>query len=165
MTTAPQHSSMPRSPRYAELSLREDETIIAEGVISSGIYWKAFAVLVLAIIIGLKAWQLGVFLGFVTFVMFVMAALTRKFLLLILTNHRVIVRFGIMNLDTIQIRFSSIESVEVKRTLIGQFLGYGIVAIRGTGTRSIAVPFVANAVAFRDILDEVLYRADKNNRS
>ena len=147
--------------RYAGISLREGEKILAEGLISTGIFWKSFAVLIIAICVGLFAWQLGVFLLVVAMLMFLVSSLTKRFLLLALTDYRVLVRYGIMNLETLQIRFDSLESVEVHRTLMGQFLGYGNVILTGNGTRRIIIPFVANAAYFRDKLDQVLYKREK----
>tara|TARA_B100001179_G_scaffold231924_1_gene223177 strand:- start:786 stop:1304 length:519 start_codon:yes stop_codon:yes gene_type:complete len=150
-----------RDPRLADIGLREGETIIINGIISPGIYWKSLFVLLLALLISLLAWQLGALLLIVSIMMFGVAFLTQRFLLLVLTDHRVIVRYGIMNLETTQIRFSSMESVEVQRTLVGQLLGYASVVLTGTGTRVLIVPFVANANQFRNALDEILFRQDE----
>lgn len=160
MTAA--HPSHPS--RYAGISLREDEKILVDGIVSTGIFWKAFAVAMLAVCVGLMAWQLGVFLLIVSFLMFVVAALTKRFLLLALTDYRVLVRYGIMNLETLQIRFDSLESAEVHKTLVGQFLGYGNVVLTGKGTRRIIIPFIDNAEFLRDRLDEILYEREKGAR-
>ena len=150
-----------RDPRLADIGLREGETILINGIISPGIYWKSLFVLLLALLVGLLAWQLGALLLIVSLIMFGVAFLTQKFLLLVLTDHRVIVRYVIINLETTQIRFSSLESVEVQRTLVGQLLGYASVVLTGTGTRVLVVPFIANANQFRNALDEILFRQDE----
>ena len=44
------------------ITLRDGEEILIEAVISNAIFWKSLAVVVLAVLIGILAWQLGVFL-------------------------------------------------------------------------------------------------------
>ncbi len=154
----------PEPSRYAGISLREGEKMLAAGDISAGIFWKSFAIALIALCIGLFAWQLGAFLFAVALVMFLVASLTKRFLLLALTDYRVLVRYGIMNLETLQIRFDSLESAEVHTTLMGQFLGYGNIVLTGNGTRRIIIPFVSNAVYFRDKLDQILYKREKERQ-
>lgn len=147
------------------IKLRDGERPLLKGVIALGIYWKAMAVALLALLIGgVIAWQLGVFLLIVAGVTAVIAMLTKKFLFLALTNERVLIRRGIIKIDTLQLRLDSLESVEVQRTIVGQFLGYASVVITGVGSRFTVVPFVENAVAFRDALDDALYSKDDKKK-
>ena len=138
------------------VTLNRDEEILATGEISYGIYWKAAVVATLAVLLLITVRNLGIFLLLVSAVMFVAAYLERYFLLLILTNQRVIIRHGVIKIDTTQIRLSRIESAEVEHTIPGMLLGYGSVVLSGTGSRISAVPFVANASQFRNKLDEIL---------
>ncbi len=147
------------------VKLREGESPVLNARISAGIYWKACAVVLLSFLIGLIAWQLGVFLLCVAIITASTGFLTKKFLFLALTNQRVLMRRGIIKVDTMQLRLESLESVEVQRTLVGQFLGYASVVITGVGTRFTLVPFVANAVEFRDALDDALYKKEKPSDS
>ena len=137
-------------------TLNSDEEILATGEISCGIFWKAAVVATLSLLLMLVVFRLGVFLLLVAAIMFVAAYLERHFLLLILTNQRVIIRHGVIKIDTAQIRLSRIESAEVEHTIPGMVLGYGAVVLSGTGSRISAVPFVANASQFRNKLDEIL---------
>jgi uncharacterized membrane protein YdbT with pleckstrin-like domain len=138
------------------VTLNSDEDILATGEISYGIFWKAAVVATLAILLLITVRNLGIFLLLVAAIMFVVAYLERYFLLLILTNQRVIIRHGVIKIDTTQIRLSRIESAEVEHTIPGMLLGYGAVVLSGTGSRISAVPFVANASHFRNKLDEIL---------
>ncbi|MGE4313074.1 MAG: PH domain-containing protein [Pseudobdellovibrionaceae bacterium] len=146
------------TPTAEYISLRDGEEMYLEGIISGGIFWKSLAVACLGLVVGLIAWQLGLLLLIVAGIMFLIAWLTRHYLLLVLTNHRVLVRYGIINLDTTQIHLETIESVEVRRTLIGRFLGYASVVVSGTGSRVLIIPYIENADHFRNVLDELLYR-------
>ena len=138
--------------------LQEGEEILRVATIHPGIYWKTVAVGIIALIliINIPTFNLGIFVAFVAFVMFCLATLYKHFLLLVLTNRRVFLRHGILRVDTIQIRHSRIESVETERTIMGQILGYASVVIMGTGSRNTAIPFIADALAFRNELDECL---------
>lgn len=136
--------------------LTPDERILNHAIISPGIYWKGIAVLAVALLMCLKAFNLGVFLLLVAIVILTIAHLTKHFLLLSATNKRVIMRAGIMNLDVIQLRYSKIESVELAWTIIGQFLGYASVVITGTGSRVVVIPFIADAVQFREAVNQQL---------
>ena len=146
------------------INIREGEKLVLNTQISNAIYWKACLVLIFALLVGvLLAWQLGVFLLIVAVATAGAAFLVKKFLFLALTNQRVLIRRGVIKIDTLQLRLDTIESVEVQRTLVGQILGYASVVITGLGNRFTIVPFVRNATEFRDRIDETLY--DRDNKS
>ncbi len=140
--------------------LLEGETMLVQGRVHPAIYWKAVAVLGLAVVLLFKAFALGMFLAFVSAVMFFLASLTQRYLVLILTDKRVIIRSGIAFVELIEIRHSQIESVELFYTLPGQFFRYASVVVSGTGRRSVMVPYMENAVEFRRALEEILIKRD-----
>ena len=146
-------------------TLNSDEDILATGEISYGIFWKTAVVATLAILLLITVYNLGILLLLVSAVMFIVAYLERYFLLLILTNQRVIIRHGVIKIDTTQIRLSRIESAEVEHTIPGMLLGYGAVVLSGTGSRISAVPFVANASQFRNRMDEMLMNRERRHGS
>jgi hypothetical protein len=139
-----------------------DEVILRHATISTGIYWKGCAVLVLGILVMFKAFSVGVLLLCVGLLSLFIAHLTRHFLLLAATNKRVIMRAGIINLDVLQLRYSKIESVELAWTIVGQFLGYASVVITGTGSRVVIIPFIKDAIAFRQAMNEELLKREGN---
>jgi len=145
--------------------LTPDEKIIHHVTISPGIYWKGFAVLTIAILLMLLSPVLGLYLAVVSGIMLLIAHLTKHFLLLAATNKRIIMRAGILNLDVIQLRYSKIESVELAWTLIGQFIGYASVVITGTGSRIIIIPFVKDAIAFRNATNEQLIAREESGKT
>lgn len=161
-TPAPQKQMRPSAPGQNILAsmLMPDEKMIHRVSISTGIYWKGLTLLVIALLVMLKAFALGVFLLLVSAVTLGIAHLTKHFLLLAATDKRVLIRSGIINLDVIQMRYSKIESVELAWTIIGQLLGYASVVISGTGQRVIIIPFVADAVRFREKMTQILLERD-----
>ena len=49
------------------------------------------------------------------------------------TNRRVVYRKGIVSIATDEIFLDKVESVFVKQTLVGRWLNYGSITVRGTG--------------------------------
>lgn len=156
----PVRPSAPRQPTV-EGMLLPDEKLIRIVTISPGIYWKGLTVLVIAILVFIKWPPLGILFLIVSGLMLLIAFLTKHFLLLASTDKRILVRGGIINLDVIQMRYSKIESVELAWTIIGQFLGYASVVITGTGQRVTIVPFVADALQFREEITAILLAKDE----
>ncbi len=143
--------------------LQPGETLVRLARISGGIYWKSVAVLILALIVmtSVILFNLGLFLLLVAAIMAAHAYLTKHYLILALTDKRVLVRQGILNLDTVQLRFNRIESVELEWSIPGRLLNYSVVVLTGTGSRIAVIPFIADGPQFRKDLDERLY-ADEN---
>lgn len=142
--------------------LMPGETVLRVAQVSSGIYWKGVVFFIFSIIVMIFiALPLGGFFMFVSVLMLAVSYLTQYFLLLAATDKRIIIRAGIINLDTIQFRYSKLESVELSRTIIGQILGYATVVITGTGSRITMVPFIADASEFREDLNKVLFEQDE----
>lgn len=150
-------------PVAVEALLQPEETVLRVAQIHWGIYWKSAAVAIIAFLMLFSIlFNLGVFLAGVAVLMFIIASLYKYFLLLVLTDKRVFLRYGILRVDTIQIRHSRIESVETEKTIMGQILGYAAVVIYGTGSRRTAIPFIADALEFRNELDERLNQYEES---
>jgi hypothetical protein len=141
--------------------LHPNEKVVLRAKIHPGIYWKAIALGLVSILIMLMAFYLGAFLLLVSLIMYVFSQLTKHYLLLVLTDQRVVMRSGILNLETIQMHYNRIESVEIFWTPPGRILGYGTVMITGTGSRVASIPFVGNALEFRSKVDDLIYIQDE----
>lgn len=140
--------------------LRPEETALARSIISLGIYWKGVAVLILAIIVMILAFPLGAFLSVVALIIFGFEYLMRHNLLMVVTDQRILIRFGIILVDTIHLRFDRIESVELQTTPPGQIFGYSTVIVTGTGTRLAMIPFIANALEIQMVINDLLHNRD-----
>lgn len=144
-------------------ALREGEKVLIKGRISEGIFWKSFGVLMIALMFGVIAMPLGIFLSVVAALSFFYAYLLRTFLLLIVTNQRIFFRSGLLKVDTVQVRLDKVESVEIQRTLTGQMLGYGTVVLTGVGSRYSYIRYLANAAEIRNVIDDLLYQREKKS--
>ena len=88
--------------------------------------------------------------------MLCVAMLTQHYLILAVTNKRVLARYGLLQMDVVDIRLSKIESIDLERMLLGHILGYATVVVMGTGQRVIRVPFIGNADVFRRYYNEMV---------
>lgn len=134
--------------------LQADEEIVLRGVIHWAIYWKSAAVLFLAFLLCFIAVQLGVLLGVVGVLMLIHAVVTKHIMAIVLTNRRVITRYGLLQMEVVDVRLSRIESLELERMLLGILLGYANVVIMGVGQRHVRIPYIANAVQFRRLYND-----------
>lgn len=149
-------SDIKRVRELMAVELREGEDVLFIGVIHPAVMWKAVVMLIIAALLLLVTVNLALFFAFVGVIMLIMATLTRQYLLLAATNHRILLRGGIVYADVIELHYRQLESVEVGATIIGQIFGYVNVIVTGAGNRRIMVPFVANGLAFKQIVNDLL---------
>jgi hypothetical protein len=85
-------------------------------------------------------------------VVLLLAWLTQKHTVIIVTNHRVTIKRGLFRI--VQMNLNQIESVDVVRPYIGMMLNYGTVTIYGTGGRSERVNTVADPFRLQNLVAE-----------
>ncbi len=142
--------------------LTKGETAVLMARIHPAIFWKGVVITLFGLFVAVWFKWLGLLFLCSGFFALILEWLTKRFLLMVLTNKRVLMRTGIMFQDVIDIHQNRIESVETSRTLIGQIFGYASVIITGMGNRVVIVPFVANANEMRKAIEEIVYaRLDK----
>ncbi len=138
-----------------DLALNTDETIVARGRISQGIYWPAVLVAVFSLLVAVVIHpNLGGFLFVVAILTFVVAYLRRMMTIVVVTNQRLHIRQGIFMTESVQLRLEQIESVEIFRTPIGMAIGYGMLVVTGTGSRVSSVPYIENAAEIRQAIQQ-----------
>ena len=138
------------------------ENIVHITAISPGIYWKSVAVMICALValVFYGLW-LGLYILAVACIMLLLAYWNQKYLVLAATDHRIIIRAGFLNQEVLQLRYPQIESVDTFYTLPGLLLGYGSVIITGTGMSRWVIPYVQDAVAFRNDLTQRLLEREE----
>ena len=156
MTAAPSQTTetKPKRVKAYEERLLPGETVMATAVIHDGIYWKALAVFLLSLIVAVFVAELGILLAVVAIVMAIYATVLKEILMLVVTNKRILARYGILQIDVVDIHFDKIESVELERMLPGYLMGYANVVVMGTGNRYIVIPYVGNPVDIRRVYNE-----------
>ncbi len=136
--------------------LEGEEVLVRAEIARPEIYWKSFVVFIIAMLFWVfVAPQLGVILLVTSLLMFMRSYLQKSILLLALTNKRVLVRYGLLQIDVVDVHFDKIESIELERMLPGYLLGYATVVLMGTGNRYIRIPYVANGEALRKVYNEL----------
>jgi uncharacterized membrane protein YdbT with pleckstrin-like domain len=68
---------------------------------------------------------------------------------IVITDRRAIVKTGFFARRTLEMNMDKIESVDVSQSALGRALGFGTVALHGTGTRSNTMHDVANPIELR----------------
>ena len=68
---------------------------------------------------------------------------------LVVTNRRVIARYGIRNRTTVEILLAKVESVQVVQSILARVLNYGSIVVAGGGMHSAPVPNIARPARFR----------------
>ncbi len=143
--------------------LVKGEKIVEQAIISPFIYWQSAGVFALAVIVGLfVVFELGALLAVTAILMFVYAALRRQIMMLVLTNKRILFRYGILQVDVVDLRFSKIESVELERMPTGYVMGYANVVMMGTGNRYVVIPYVENGPEIRQAYNRMTLADDKD---
>ncbi|MEM7651304.1 MAG: PH domain-containing protein [Pseudomonadota bacterium] len=142
--------------------LVKGEEVVERAVIHPlGIYWKSIAVFILAVLVSLfVVFELGALLAVTALLMFAYAALKKEILMIVLTNKRMLFRYGILQVDVVDLRFPKIESVELERMPPGYLMGYSNVVIMGTGNRFVAIPYVANGPEIRQAYNRLTLADD-----
>lgn len=70
-----------------------------------------------------------------------------------LTSDRLVLKRGMVARHVGEINVDRIEGVEVAQGMIGRILGYGRVAVRGTGVGEIFLPAIAEPIDFRKAIE------------
>lgn len=135
-----------RPLKYYQKVMRPDETLAFHTRIHWIVYWPAilFAVLAVAayavkVALNLQGREAtacvaaaGV-LALLALIAFIRAFFRRLGTEIVVTNHRVIYKRGLLARHTVEMNVSKIETVDVEQTLWGRIFAYGDVVIRGTG--------------------------------
>jgi uncharacterized membrane protein YdbT with pleckstrin-like domain len=82
--------------------------------------------------------------------------LARRSTELVITDKRLIVKYGVISTQSIEIRFDKIETVRVNQGLSGRLLNYGDVVVTGTGSTFDPIRGIADALRFRAALNEAM---------
>jgi membrane protein YdbS with pleckstrin-like domain len=68
------------------------------------------------------------------------------------TDHRIVVKRGLISLHTVEMNADKVESVDVDQSLFGRMLGFGTVTVHGTGARWDPIALVADPLGFRNAI-------------
>ena len=66
-----------------------------------------------------------------------------------ITNRRVIVKYGFVKRDTVEINLDKVEALKVEQGFAGRMLNYGTIVISGAGTSVAPIHDIADPLVFR----------------
>jgi hypothetical protein len=84
----------------------------------------------------------------------IIGALRRNATEMAVTNHRVVIKLGIVGRRTIEMILNKVESIEVKESALGRMLGYGTIIVIGTGGTLEPFQRVAHPLQFRSAVQQ-----------
>lgn len=80
---------------------------------------------------------------------------------LVITNRRVMVKFGLVSRHTVELFLSKVEGANIEQGVLGRLLGYGSIHVKGTGTGMTPIDNIANPEIFqRVLLEQIRQRQD-----
>lgn len=126
------------------------EVVERIATISPGIYWKGIVAMVFAFVALFYGLMLATYIAVVAMGLLLLGYTTKRYVMLAVTNQRVIIGGGILAQEVFFLPLSKLETVELARSPIGILLGYSSVIISGTGRMRLLVPFVSNAGAMAE---------------
>ena len=85
-------------------------------------------------------------------IIIVVALVRRSSTELVVTNRRVIAKFGLVARRTVEMNLAKIESVSVEQTVMGRLFGFGSIIVTGTGSTMDPIRFIADPIAFRQAI-------------
>ncbi len=123
---------------YVDSNLMKGETVLYRG----SLHWIIFV---------LPGLLCLVIIGIVPLVAALIRNATSEFAV---TNHRVIVKVGLIKRNTLELNLAKVESIGVDQTLLGRMLGYGTIVVVGTGGTREPFKSIADPMAFRRAVNE-----------
>jgi uncharacterized membrane protein YdbT with pleckstrin-like domain len=123
---------------YIEGALVNGEQIVHTGRVSLWGLWHLIALGVLL----LPAFGIGI-------VFLAMAYIRYKSTELAVTTRRIIVKYGFIRRQTVEINLSKAESIQVDQGILGRMFDFGTLVISGTGTSHAPLVGISEPLAFR----------------
>jgi len=87
----------------------------------------------------------------------------REYTEIVITDSRLVAKFGFIRREMIELPLSKIESVIVEQSIFERIIGAGSVGARGTGMAMAPVRYIDEPVKFRNFLNEAISNAKQNN--
>jgi uncharacterized membrane protein YdbT with pleckstrin-like domain len=123
---------------YIEGALVSGEQIVHTGRVSLWGLWHLIALGVLL----LPAFGIGI-------VFLAIAYIRYKSTELAVTTRRIIVKYGFIRRQTVEINLSKAESIQVDQGILGRMFDFGTLVISGTGTSHAPLVGISEPLAFR----------------
>lgn len=137
--------------------LNKDEKILHDSRVHWIVFWKPAIIAVIGIAAGVFFHPLVG--GLIFFMDLYPVYIATAFYItthLILTEQKVLGRTGFLIRDWIQINLDRIETAYLEEPIVGRWLGYSSVVVRGMGMGAIAFPYLLKGGDFVKSLERLL---------
>ena len=74
----------------------------------------------------------------------------------VVTNRRIIIKTGLISHNTLEMNLNGVESVNVRRSILGRILNYGSITIIGSGGTRETFRSISNPLQFRRSFMEII---------
>ena len=95
-------------------------------------------------------------------IFWIIALIRYKTTELVITNKKIIAKFGFISRETIELLLPKIESIQVNQSIPGRILNYGSIIASGAGNPQAPVPGIGNPIEFRKKFMEIQEREEGN---
>lgn len=137
---------------YIEQVLVDGERVLGVGRPSLWSFWHLIA---LGLIL-LPAFGAGLILWLVVYVRLRSTELA-------VTTKRIIVKYGFIRRETMEMSLAKVESIQVSQSLAGRLLNFGTLVIAGTGASHAPLEGIAEPLAFRNAFVQAQDGVGKNS--
>jgi uncharacterized membrane protein YdbT with pleckstrin-like domain len=80
---------------------------------------------------------------------------------LVITNKKIIAKFGFIRRDTIEMLLTKVESIQVRQSLLGRIMNYGSIIVSGAGNPQTPVLGISDPIQFRRRFMEIQEQSTK----
>lgn len=144
---------------FIEDGLLEGEAVLHSSGIHRALYALPCVPLVAAcLLLGVDV-EMAAIMAFAGLVFLVLAWIWIEKTDVVLTDRRIIIRYGLFGILAYEQRLPKVESVTYTQAPLPRLLGFGTLTVKGTGGGSTLVPCVRDPAAFRDAFHRALGEA------
>lgn len=136
---------------YFEQSKLKEETLVLTESVSKSLIYFMFGFGVILILFGLASLFLSsnficLVFGVVLSAYSLILRLTTEY---VITNKRILIKTGFIQVLSTEIKISKIESISIHQTILGRILNYGTLIISGAGNPVVKIDYVPSPIFFK----------------
>ena len=143
---------------YVNNNLIRDEVVKYEAKISIWALLPQIALGFILVIFAFLSWSNGAFFWiFLTFGfgVWIYPAIPYFTTELVITNKRVIAKFGLIRRDTIELKIGNVESIQVQQGILARIFNFGSIIISGAGNPQAPITSIDSPLKFRKFFLEI----------
>jgi uncharacterized membrane protein YdbT with pleckstrin-like domain len=121
-------------------------------------FWPSLALLgALALIFYIpQLREVGYGLTFFALIWVLMTWVTYYFSSLTIKTNQVVLRTGVIVRQIINIPLNKIEAIDIRQSILGSILGYGMVSITGTGGTCRVIDYLSHPLVCRRYIEQLM---------